>query len=101
MSATPQMALDFTKRARRDDPVTSHEAAARVIEFGHAHQAKILGFLIERRQATIYELAEWSGLTHVQVARRLPELQALQVARPTAEKRRSPTGRGCRVWEAC
>lgn len=101
MSATAQLALDFTKRARRDDPVTSHQAAAQVQEFAHHHHAKILGSLITQGRATIHELAERLGLDHVQIARRLPELQALAVARPTDETKPSPKGRPCRVWEAC
>lgn len=95
------MPLDFSLRARRDDPVTSHEAAARVVEFGHAHQAVILGSLISQGAGTIYELADRTGLDHVAVARRMSELEALHVARPSGEKRLSPTGRSCRVWEAC
>ena len=100
MSAPP-LALDFTTRARRDDPVTSHQAAARVAEFAHAHQAVIVGSLMSQGAGTIYEIAARTGLDHVQVARRMPELEALQVARPTAETKPSPKGRACRVWEAC
>lgn len=81
--------------------MTSHLAAAKVIEFGHAHQAVLLGWLLTAGAATIYELADRSGLTHVQVARRLPELEALGAARPSGATRIGPTGRQCRVWEAC
>ena len=98
---TPQLPIDFTQRARRDDPVTSHQAAARVVEFAHAHQAVIVGSLMSQGSGTIYEIAARTGLDHVQVARRMAELEALQVARPTAETKPSPKGRPCRVWEAC
>lgn len=98
----PQLPLDFTKRARSDDPVTSHQAAARLAEFAGDHHAKILGSLLTQGDGTIYELAERTGLDHVAVARRMSELEALQVARPKpGVKRASPTGRPCRVWEAC
>lgn len=100
-STAPQMPLDFTTRARRDDPVTSHQAAARVVEFAHAHHAVIVGSLMSQGSGTIYEIGERVGLDHVQVARRMAELEALQVARPTTETKTSPKGRACRVWEAC
>jgi hypothetical protein len=43
-------------------------------------------------------LAERSGLTHVQVARRLPDLTQANRIRLTGEEREGPTGRMCRVW---
>lgn len=65
------------------------------------HLAKILGSLIVDGAGTIYEVAARLGLTHVQVARRMPELEERGVARPRAgETRLSPSGRACRVWEA-
>jgi predicted ArsR family transcriptional regulator len=97
----PQLALDFSKRARRRDPQTSHDAAARLAEFAHDHHAKILGSLVTEGKGTIHEIAASTGLDHVAVARRLPELEALMVARPTQETKPSPKGRACRVWEAC
>lgn len=98
-----QLDLDFraAQRARRDDPETSKAAAAGASDFAAAHLAKILGSLVTQGKATIYELADRTGLDHVAVARRLPELEERQVARPTSEKRAGPTGRACRVWEAC
>jgi hypothetical protein len=47
---------------------------------------------------TIHELAACTGLTHVQIARRLPESPAL--FQPTAALRAGPSGRRCRVWRA-
>ena len=98
---SPQLALDFSKRARRRDPDTSKLAAARLGEFAHDHHAKILGSLVTQGKGTIYEIAARTGLDHVAVARRLPELEALMVAQPTKETKPSPKGRACRVWEAC
>lgn len=88
-----------TKLARRDDPETSKAAAARVPHFASAHHAKIYSALLER-PGTIYDLAHRTKLTHVQVARRLPELEELEVVEPTNETRPSPYGRACRVWQA-
>ncbi len=97
----PQLAFDFTKRVRRRDPATSRAAAARAGEFGSDHHAKIIGSLLTQGPATIYELADRTKLDHVAVARRMSELEKLGVARPTQDMRASPSGRACRVWEAC
>ena len=45
---------------------------------------------------TIHELAARTLLTHVQVARRLPEMSGQ--AEVTSELRPGPQGRRCRVW---
>jgi len=87
-------------RARADDPDTSKAAALAAAEFAGDHRAKILGSLMTQGPATIYELAARTGLDHVAVARRLPELEERGVARPTDATRKGPTGRACRVWEA-
>ena len=94
------MEIDFDKRARGSDPQTSHDAAARVIDFAHGHYALILGALGLHRETggTIYELAGWTGLTHVQVARRTAELHDAGRAAPADETRPGPSKRGCRVW---
>lgn len=100
MSALSQLPLDFSKRARRDDPATSKEAAVRVIDFAHGHYALIIGALGLQGDATIYELAARTGLDHVQVARRLPELSQAMPARifDTGRTKPSPSGRPCRIW---
>ena len=87
-------------RARADDPDTSKAAALAAAEFAGDHRAKILGSLMTQGPATIYELAARTGLDHVAVARRLPELEERGVAMPTDATRKGPTGRACRVWEA-
>lgn len=84
------------RRARASDPETSH-AAARMVTFDHAHYGAILGAL-SWGEATIYDIAIRSGLTHVQVARRLPEMQEKRLVCPTGETAVGPTGRQCRVW---
>lgn len=90
-----QLALEFT-RARRGDPETSKSAARNVENFAHGHYALILGALKLHGPATIYELADRTSLTHVQVARRLPEMSAM--VERTGEKRPSPSGNACGVW---
>jgi hypothetical protein len=97
----PQLPLDFSKRARRADPQTSHDAAASAGEFAHGHYALILGSLGLHGEQTIYQLAEHTGLSHVQVARRLPEMADAvpAMAKRTNRTRPSPSGRDCTVWE--
>lgn len=95
-----QLALDFTQRARAADPETSHQAAKRVIDFASGHYALILKALEEHPYGgTIYEVSSWTGLTHVQVARRAAELHDERLIAPLDDvTRRSPSGRACRVW---
>jgi hypothetical protein len=79
-------------RARRTDPSTSHAAAKRVEGVVAQHYALILSAL-EQGTGNIYEIGARCGLTHVQAARRLPEMDSLGLAHPTDERRE-----GCRVW---
>jgi len=97
-----QLAIEFDARthARRGDPGTSHEAAARVREFASGHCAVILTTLREYGGQTIDEIAKRTHLTAVQVARRLPDLQKAGKAAPTGEERLSASGRPERVWRA-
>ena len=95
-----QLAIDFSCAARRDDPMTSVEAADRVKEFAHRHHAVILESLATQGPGTIYDIAERTGIDHVAVARRMSELEELRVAECTGEKLPGPTGRNCRVWRA-
>jgi hypothetical protein len=92
----------FVPRARRTDPLTSHEAAARVPEFGDDHRDRIVAALREHGPGTCWDIAGWTGLDHVRVARRMKELEELKPARVvrTSSKRPGPTGTGCTVWAA-
>ena len=93
------IAIDFSKRARGSDPTTSHQAAMRVIDFAHGHYALILGALgLHPEGGTIYEIALWTRLTHVQVARRCAELHESGRIETNGATRDSPSGRVCRVW---
>ena len=92
-----QLPLDFRRLARRNDPSTSKVAAARVIDFADGHYALIIAALAHG-EATIYEIAERSGLSHVQVARRMPELAEAALVVDTGSTKPSPSGRPCRIW---
>jgi predicted ArsR family transcriptional regulator len=97
---TEQLAIDFSApRARRSDPATSHDAAASVDVFSAEHYQRIIRALKSGGPGTIYEIAERCGMTHVQVARRLPEMQGRLVRIRASITRRGPTGRACRVWD--
>lgn len=85
--------------AHRDDPRTSHEAAARAGEFSHRHRALILGALKEHGPMTYEEIARATDLEPVAVGRRLHELAAdsridADGVRPTSK------GRNATVWRA-
>lgn len=87
---------DTSPRSRTADPHTSHAAAERVDEFSHVHFGLILAAL-RHQPGTIYDIGRRAGLTHVQVARRLPELEGLGRVMPNGTAL-GPTGRACRVW---
>jgi hypothetical protein len=90
-----QLAIDLPPRARKSDPDTSHRAASRVSGVVVDHRNRIMAVLVGRM--TIKEIARAIGsLDHVQVARRMPELEEQGRARPTDERRD-----GCRCWERC
>lgn len=85
-----QLAMTFTApRARRRDPKTSHKAAERAKVFAPTHAQRIVAVL-RHGCFTAAEIADESGLTVVQVCRRLPEIPE---AKPTDEERQ-----GFRVW---
>lgn len=97
--------------ARRRDPVTSHHAAQRVEDFSASHDGQILTALrAAGRDGLIKdELAARTGLTDIQVARRLSSLEErLRVYRVkiaiegTSEfkfaTRTNVRGRECCIW---
>jgi len=96
MNLTPDL---FTPApaARRDDPQTSKAAALSMTGPHAVHQYAIVNVLW--RPMTIYHIARLTGLTHVQVARRLPELRTMGHVRPTGKTAAGDTGRECRLWE--
>ena len=86
-----QLAMTFEPRARRRDPVTSHKAAERAKAFAPSHSQRIFDALTSA-DLTASEIAAATGLTVVQICRRLPEidgLRALDIERD-----------GFRVWSA-
>jgi len=83
--------FDPPPRARRRDPKTSHQAAAKVAKVTPSQRNIIMARLTRPMDA--YEIAAATGFSQVQVCRRLPELDALGLAHPTEEVRN-----GSRLW---
>jgi hypothetical protein len=86
-------------RARRSDPATSHQAAARASRFSESHAGRIHVALMAG-PATAHELAERTGLTVVQIDRRLPGLQRMGMAAVVVRDGVPVTRSGFRVWQA-
>jgi predicted ArsR family transcriptional regulator len=96
-----QIAIDFAvPRARRGDPSTSHDAAASMRKAASAQAAAVLADLRRHGPAGASTIAARSGLTQIQVCRRLPELREAGLARPTDRRERTAAGRSERVWAA-
>lgn len=88
------LAIDPPKpRARRRDPSTSHAAAKRAAGSAATHRDRIMAAL-DAGKGSIYDIGARCGLSHVEVARRLPELKAMNLAEPTGEIATD----GCRLW---
>ena len=85
--------------ARRSDPLTSYLAADRVKLFAGPHYERILCALRFLKQATPAEIGQLSGLTVVQVDRRLPELQRMHKVRVAQRNGVDIVRNGYRVWE--
>jgi len=88
-----------TARARNSDPITSHVAARNAERFAESHAGRIL---LELRNgvATACRLSDLTGLTVVQIDRRLPELAKSGLARPVVVCGAHLVVGGYRVWEA-
>ena len=85
---------------RANDPLTSILAAERAPSFIGGHCDRILSAL-KRGPATAHELQKLTGLTVVQIDRRLPELRQQGSVRVIQNAKGDDVIRGkFRVWEA-
>lgn len=90
--------LEGTRLARRDDPWTSLEAARRANGLAANHRQAILDAISTQSDPVgATRIAELTGLTQVQVCRRLPELLALRLVRTQGESK-TASGRAERCW---
>lgn len=88
------------KRARAHDPVTSVAAAERSARFAASHAGRVYRALQELGTATAGELEAHTGLTVVQIARRLPELQRDGMVEVLQLNGEDIVREGFRVWLA-
>lgn len=86
------------RRARRTDPDTSHASARRSVRFSASHAARILAVFQSASgyTYTAFELAGITGLSVVQICRRLPELDEIEVVRVAGHDLERD---GYRVWQ--
>lgn len=67
--------FDDIKLVRRTDPATSRAAAKKCRIFANSHKAKILDALREHGAKSAKELEPLTGLTVVQIDRRITEMR--------------------------
>lgn len=85
---------------RASDPLSSALAAEASSKFSGNHCDRILAALSNGLQATAHELQESTGLTVVQIDRRLPELSRYGKSRVVQRDGNDLVRNGARVWEA-
>ncbi len=85
--------------ARRSDPATSHDAAARVREFGPAQMQQVLSALRRFGKAGAEQIAAATKMDAYSVRKRLSDLEHAGLAQPTETLRTTASGRKERVWE--
>lgn len=96
----PIQMLDMP-RARRSDPSTSHVAAAMSVRFADSHGNRIVEALKEHGRMSPVGIGGMTGLTVVQVDRRVVELERAGRIRLVLSEGGWPVvWNGCRVWEA-
>lgn len=89
---------DTKFRARAADPLSSIQAADNAALFAGAHKERISAALDMLGSGTAHEIAKATGLTVVQVDRRLPELKRDGVARVLEACGQDVMRGGFRVW---
>ena len=99
---TPLPLLDYiaTTRARRDDPPTSHAAAAQAEPVASVHERMIVAFLKQGypRSFIVDQIADGIGLTSYQVSKRMRDLEVDGKIRLSGDTRPSKAGRQARCW---
>jgi len=92
--------LDLFPRVRKDDPITSFEAADSVKELASKHHLMIVECLQKNGPLGKDGIARLTGLEGNQVARRLNELKVMGFILPTGNNVKSNSGRNEREWSA-
>ena len=92
--------LPIFNRVRREDPITSYQAADSIKEVAPKHFIIILEALKEHGPMGKDGIASKTGLNPNAVSRRLPELQKLDLVAPTGRTVKSLSGREEREWKS-
>ena len=92
--------LPIFNRVRREDPITSYQAADSIKEVAPKHFQIILEALKEHGPMGKDGIASKTGLNPNAVARRLPELQKLDLVTTTGKTVKSLSGREEREWKS-
>ena len=93
--------VSTVRRSRRTDPTTSHAAAAKAERFAASHAGRIHAALRDMGVGTAKSIAFATGLSVVQVDRRLPELQRAGRVSLVLVYGEPLQRDGYRVWMAC
>ncbi len=95
------VAATIQPRARRTDPDTSHRAARSMVTEAATQRTAIWNALRTHGPAGLRTIASHTGLTDVQVGRRMKELVDHQLAEVVPDRfEKTPTGRRGQVWRA-
>jgi hypothetical protein len=92
--------LPIFNRVRNSDPVTSHEAADAAKDLASKHFSVIVDCLKAHGALGKDGIARHSGLDANQVARRLNELEKMNLIQLTGRTVKSQAGRNEREWRA-
>jgi predicted transcriptional regulator len=90
--------LNLFPRVRKDDPITSFEAAESIVEAASKHHKIILECLQNNGALGKDGIARLTGLESNQVARRLNEMKVLGLISLTGNNVKSNSGRNEREW---
>lgn len=91
--------IKSTRRARKSDPATSKAAARNAVMFAETHAGRILAALNEGPRSA-HGISAMTGLSVVQVDRRLPELARAGKAQVLKAGGADVVVGGYRVWVA-
>jgi hypothetical protein len=91
--------LPIFNRVRCTDPITSYQAADQIKEVAPKHHQMILEALTDHGAMGKDGIAQKTGLNPNAVARRLPELQKLDLVTTTGKTVKSLSGREEREWK--
>jgi predicted transcriptional regulator len=90
--------LDLFPRVRKDDPITSFEAADSIKEVTAKHHKIILECLEKNGPLGKDGIARLTGLESNQVARRMNEMKVMGMVFLTGKKVKSNSNRNEREW---